>query len=396
MRAVLTAVLATALATGAVAQPRLAGQRPAIDSVEGGLWSEGDRMERLAAASGTLNRDPALRAYVRQVACKVAAEYCDQMRVNVMDAPFFNASMAPNGYMEVLSGALLRVRDEDELAFVLGHEVGHFAENHSIERWNNMKATATTVLVLGAAVGAAGMYYGVNTSGLIDVTRFAGLAAVFSYGRGQELEADRLGFARASAAGYSADGGAGLWTSIVQETAESDFPKIRKGGARGSIFNTHPIEQERIAALQRLQGPVVEAAAREAGRKRLRDVIRPHLADWLRDELRRRDYGQTLFILKRLAASGEDQGVLEYFRGETYRQRRKDGDVLLARDAYALAIAHADVPVAAWRELGEMNRRLGDRDKALTAYRAYLAHAPNADDAWLAQDAIKTLEGSAS
>ena len=56
----------------------------------------------------------------------------------------------------------------------------------------------------------------------------------------------------------------------------------------------------------------------------------------------------------------------------------------------------ADVPVAAWRELGEMNRRLGDRDKALTAYRAYLAHAPNADDAWLAQDAIKTLEGSAS
>lgn len=395
MRLLVAGLLALTLAGSAVAQSRAPGLRPPSDTAEAGLWAQSERMENAAEASGIINRDPALRAYVQGVACKVGPEYCSDIRAKVMDVPFFNASMAPNGYMEVFSGALLRVADEDELAFILGHEVTHFAENHQIERWNNLKVTATTMLVVGAAVGAAGVYYGVDTSSLIDLSRFAGLAAIFSYDRRQETEADRLGYERAVAGGYAPGAGAQLWQAIIEETAASDFPKVRKAGARAGIFNSHPIEAERVAALRKLAADRASTADREAGRLRLRAAIRPHLARWLREDLRRRDYGQTLLIISRLEAKGEDLGVLEFYRGEVFRQRRGEGDFKLARDAYDRAATHADSPVDAWRELGEMNRRIGDKDRALAAYRTYLQRAPQADDAWLVEDAIKALEGHA-
>ncbi len=195
--------------------------------------------------------------------------------------------------------------------------------------------------------------------------------------------------------GYAPLAGAELWQTIIEETAASDFPKVRKNGARASIFNSHPIEAERVAALRRLAADRTSVADREAGRLRLRAVIRPHLGRWLREDLRRRDYGQTLLIINRLAAKGEDLGVLEFYRGETYRLRRGENDLKLARDAYERAVAQADSPVDAWRELAEMNRRLGDKDRALAAYRAYLKQAPQADDVWLVEDAIKALEGHA-
>ena len=48
--------------------------------------------------------------------------------------PYFNASMAPNGMMQVWSGLLLRVDNEAQLAAVLGHEIGHYLARHSVER----------------------------------------------------------------------------------------------------------------------------------------------------------------------------------------------------------------------------------------------------------------------
>jgi predicted Zn-dependent protease len=68
-------------------------------------------------------RDPALNAYVRSVLCKVTDDYCRDVRVYIVDVPYFNASMAPNGAMMVWTGTLLRVRNEAQLALVLGPRV---------------------------------------------------------------------------------------------------------------------------------------------------------------------------------------------------------------------------------------------------------------------------------
>ena len=72
--------------------------------------------------------------------------------------------------------------------------------------------------------------------------------------------------------------------------------------------------------------------------------------------------------------------------------RRGDGDLAKARDAYLTAAVHADAPAAVWRDLGDIRRRDGDLAGARTAYESYLAKAPQAEDAWMVQDSLSSLD----
>lgn len=385
------AVAATLIAQPALAQQRPSGLAPNLDTAEGGLWAAAETAERRARLSPEVNQDPALNTYVKGVACQVAPDYCNDIRIYVMDRPAFNASMAPNGYMEVWSGLLLRAETEAELAFVLGHEIGHFAENHSIEQWNALKTRLGVAMAFGAVAGAAGAYYAVDLSALGNLAYLGAIAATFNYSRGQETEADRLGFERLVAAGYDARAGSTLWRSRQEEARASSFPSVRREDASGSIFRTHPITAERIAALDGLAAGHPDDGRTE--RERYRAAIRPHLAAWLADDLRRRDFEGNLVLTARLERDGLDLGVLSFHRGELYRQRREAGDLERARDAYLVASAYEDAPVAVWRELGDLQSRLGDASAARTAYNTYLERATTADDRWIVEDSLAGLGG---
>jgi predicted Zn-dependent protease len=318
-----------------------------------------------------------------------------------MDRPYFNAQMAPNGWTEVWSGLLLRAETEDQLAFVLGHEISHFAENHSILAWRSLKSRATTAAVLGtllmagANVGAASAggqvrTYSVSTPG--GLFYLVALAGYFSFTREEESQADELGFQRAVAAGYDPAAAPRLWRNLNAETAASDFPKVREREANAGLFDTHPLTKDRITALDALaaKAPVGRAEDRRA----YRAIIRPRLAAWIKDDLRRRDFGESLALIDRLEAEGEDLGVLEFCRGEAFRLRRGDGDLARARDAYAKAVANADAPPEAWRNLGDYDLQAGDRAGAGSAYRTYLERAPGAQDRWLVEASLKKLDGA--
>ncbi|MBP6194207.1 MAG: hypothetical protein KA451_07395, partial [Methyloversatilis sp.] len=82
-----------------VAPPRF--QRPDIASDEGGLWALMDREEEKLKRSRFLLGDADLQRYVSDIACRLAGEHCPDMRVYVVRTPYFNASMAPNGMMQV-------------------------------------------------------------------------------------------------------------------------------------------------------------------------------------------------------------------------------------------------------------------------------------------------------
>ena len=379
----------------ASAQHRAPGLVPTPDSVEGGLWGAAAKAERTARNIAELNHDPALSAYVREVACKTAPEYCDEIRVYVMDRAIFNATAAPNGYIEVWSRLLLRARSEAGLAFVLGHEIGHYAESHSLERWNSTKGWLTVAAVVTLGAGLAGAYYQVDMTGVGDLIYLGALSSVYGYGRGQEREADAIGLMRLSQAGYDPHVGAELWRGLQDETRASSFASVRRSQASPSIFNTHPLTAERVEALQNQADALVSAGGRQGRRERARyrAVIRPHLSAWLADEHNRRDYGGLLTVIDSLAEDGEDLGVLQFHRGEVYRQRREEGDAQRARDAYRAASTHSDAPVAVWRELGDLEARLGDNVAAATAWRTYLEASPEADDRWIVEDNLSRLGG---
>jgi predicted Zn-dependent protease len=218
------------------------------------------------------------------------------------------------------------------------------------------------------------------------------MASLFAYSREQETEADKLGFGRAVAAGYDRTAPQRVWAYEIAESQASDFPDIRKSDVRASIFATHPLDAQRLDALRTLAGGPASVPEVTAERS-YRDAIRPHLGDWLKDDLRRRDFGETLFLIDHLAQLGDDMGLLEFYRAEALRQRRGPGDAAAALKSYQAAVEHPDAPAAAWRELGEALRKAGDQPGAGQAFAAYVAKAPEADDRWVIEAELKRLSG---
>lgn len=386
-----------ALALGALALTLLAapisadaqralGVRPDPKTDEGGLWSISDKAETAAKQSAELIPAPELNTYVRDVICKVSAEYCKEIRLYVMNRPYFNAQMAPNGYAEVWSGLLLRADNEAQLAFVLGHESGHYSQNHSLIAWRTAKGRQTAAVWIGIVSAAAGVPI------IGDLAMLGTSASLFGFSREQEAQADGIGFNRAVAQGYDAHAGAILWRYLVAETEHSDFDKVRTQIARGSIFATHPLTADRIEALDKLAATHPEAGKTEDAAYRA--IVRPFLGPWLKDDLRRKDFGESLYLIDHLMKRGEDMGVLFFYQGEAYRLRRKDGDMAIARAAYVKAITYPDAPAAAWRELGEIYARDGDKANARAALQTYLTNAGDAGDKLLVEARLKSFEGT--
>src|SRR5262245_24840551 len=102
-----------ALADGAWGQtdwtPPARFARPDLASDEGGLWALMDREETRLRRSPFRLRDDALNRYLQDIVCRLAGEHCPDIRVYAVRTPYFNASMAPNGMMQVWSGLLLRM-----------------------------------------------------------------------------------------------------------------------------------------------------------------------------------------------------------------------------------------------------------------------------------------------
>ena len=106
------------------------GKRPELHTDEAGLWMVLDNMEEKLKTSGNRITDPHINQYVREIVCKLAGPDCASIRIYVMQVPLFNATMAPNGIMQIWTGLLLRAKNEAQLAYVLGHEIGPVSYTH--------------------------------------------------------------------------------------------------------------------------------------------------------------------------------------------------------------------------------------------------------------------------
>lgn len=358
------------------------GYRPAADTDEGGLWMHMDQMEKEVATSGLLVRDPALNAYIKGVVCRVAGPRCTDLRVYILRIPHFNASMAPNGSMQIWTGLLLRAANEAQLAYVISHEMGHYLRRHSLQMWRDTRQKSSMFAffdLLSIAVGGIPGY-------AHDLAQLSVIGGILKFSRDSEREADDLGFELSTATGYDPREASRLWKDLLKESKADDDEEPWE------FFSTHPHTKERIESLARLaEGSAVPANAASRGDERYATAVAPWRAMLLRDELQQRRFGRTQVLLDRLIASGRGLGELYYYRGEMYRLRHKDGDREKAKQSYQQALGYADAPAETHRALGILYMRSGDAQQARAAFERYLRLKPGAEDAAMIQAYLNQL-----
>ena len=357
------------------------GEQPEPASVEADFWMITDNAEKQIKESGRRVMDPALNAYVSQVVCAVAGPYCGDIRVYVIRVPDFNASMMPNGVMQVWTGLLLRARNEAEFAYIIGHEIGHYLRRHTLKRMTDLRAKTDALAFLQLAVGAAGGYYGY----VGDFAQLLAMASISSFSRDQERESDSVGFRLLVDSGYDPYQAAPIWRRLIAEAEAAD------DDIGGSIFfASHPDPEERAETLEKMAEMSVGKG--ETHEARYLEAILPIRKELFRDELRSRRFDRLQVVLDQHFEIGAKLGELHYIQGELYRLRGLDGDQALAIEAYRQALAQDGAPPESHRDLGLMLMKKQQSGEALDHLRAYLEAAPEAEDHAMVMSYISQLE----
>lgn len=357
------------------------GQTPSAASVEGGLWQQMEKLERRARTSGDRLEDPALEAYLKGISCRLAPDYCGDIRIFIMEVPGLNASMAPNGMMIVQSGLLLRAENEAQLAAVIGHEIAHYQRRHTLQRMQELWAQTDTA----AFIQLAGVLVGVPIGG---IAMLAAAGNVQQFSRTQEREADRLGQEMMAKAGYRPEEAARVWDNLIAEDAVSDSPR------EYGFLSSHPRPQERAETLSAHADVYVANELGEGGYGREDHIaaVGPYYDRWLREELRHGDMGAFRVLLDRLQAQQAVPGTVAYYEGEYYRIRARPGDLEQARNAYRTALTLPDTPPQAYRELALIEWKLESREQARGSFQRYLEAAPEAPDRLIILSYIEDLQ----
>lgn len=200
---------------------------------------------------------------------------------HVVDMKEPNAFALPGGHIYVSRGLLALMNSEDELAAVLGHEIGHVAGRHSAKQQTKSRGWIPLQVLAGIGGAAASVVSPGLGSAVAGMGQLPASLVLASYSRKQEKEADRLGQQYAAAEGWDP---AALSATMDALTREQELAGGRDP-SQMSFFDSHPttperaregreyaatlavapadrIALDRTAFVQRLDGLVVGEAAR--------------------------------------------------------------------------------------------------------------------------------------
>jgi len=191
-----------------------------------------------------LVKDPKIVKRVETVFNRLVAAIPEKFRkaykwkVYVIDKNVVNAFALPNGNIFVYKGLVDFVKDDDELAAVLGHEMAHVILRHGAEKVSQAMVAQLVGSVLVQSVSpshrelAARLYsLGVNVAFLLP------------YSRKQEKEADIVGVLIMMRAGYNPEGAIKLWKKMVEKFASKEPPEW---------LSDHPASERRLEYIKKV------------------------------------------------------------------------------------------------------------------------------------------------
>ena len=196
--------------------------------------------------------DAAVSNYVTRLGTTLASRSDDRNRdwqFRIVDAEVVNAFALPGGFVYVNRGLIEQAGSASELAGVLGHEIGHVLLRHSAEQIEKAQKTNLGVSVVCGLTN-------ICSSDAARVAIDVGGAALFArFSRRDELQADSAAVGVLVRAGYHPQGIVSMFAKLL-ETREQR-PDLVAGW-----FASHPLEEDRIAAVTRVIRSTAGADAR--------------------------------------------------------------------------------------------------------------------------------------
>ena len=235
------------------------GRSQVIGVSESQLTQMGEQTFAQAKAQKPQSRDSRQNAYVGCVVNAVVRQLPAQWQqlrweYALFEDPETNAWALPGGKVGIYTGIFKVARNQDQLAGVIAHEIGHVVSRHHNERITRQQGASTGLQILSAIIGAR---YGEgigNTVGQVGSVGAQGLI-LLPNSRIQEGEADVVGQQLMAQAGFDPQGAVSLWQNMAAA-----------GGSRPPAWlSTHPEPESRLRELQqRAEGlrPAMEAARR--------------------------------------------------------------------------------------------------------------------------------------
>lgn len=223
-----------------------------------GLQSAPEMAEQYGGAS----HDAAGRREVERVGRRLLQHSDAGQRADVYEFSFtlladpqtVNAFALPGGPVFITEGLYTRLQTEDQLAGVLGHEIGHVVARHGAQRIAKQQLTQG---LTGSLLMATYDPSNPNSQQAAAVAQMIGGLINMKYGRDEELQSDRLGVRFMAQAGY--DPHAMIDVMHILEEAGG-------GGNQPEFFSTHPNPENRIAEIEQAIRELPESP--EAGRSR--------------------------------------------------------------------------------------------------------------------------------
>jgi predicted Zn-dependent protease len=352
--------------------PPVTSSEFAFEEDETRIWRRSREEQESLAESGLEYRNKKLTAYLNDVGKKLQPpEIYERIpfEIRVLQNPYSNAFAYPNGVIYIHSGILARMDNEAQLATLLAHEMTHATHRHQVRQFRGLQNRTVVFASMQATLG------GLPAIGsLASVLGEIGtMAAVSGYSRELESEADMVGLRLMMNAGYDPREAPKLFRHIKDELEEekTDEP---------FFFGSHPRLQDRIDNYHNFLESNKSGQTGFANTKVFRRKIAKVIFDNAFLDLKAGRFQSATRGAEKYLVIYPKSSQGHYLLGEIYRQKGNTEDFKTAKGYYRKAIALNSSYPQAYKGIGLLYFKQGQKSKAGKAFQLYLTMSPQAAD----------------
>lgn len=337
------------------------------------LWRLAAKEQALLENSSLMFRHKGLEAYLQKIAARMWQHVetdLPPMALRVLKDTDLNAYTYANGTCYVTTGMLANIHNEDQLAMIIAHEMVHYLRRHTLAAFSHMQIPSDNESV-NAAPGFVGK---------IDIGNEDAAALVDA----AEQQADREGLALMIDAGYCPREVASLlanFNAMAIAQAAKGLPICGQPSAWQRRKN-------RIHALLAQNDEINSCAPTDGGPLSYLQQIAPaHLAN-AQAAVRQGLWGTADESIELYLKVGSDLSEAYFLRGEV-RRRQTAGPLDQAVACYQKAIDLDETFAPAYRALGVIHFKAGQKQKAKGYFNTFLSLAPQAQEKSFIQEYLE-------